>query len=156
MGWIWRLLRERINCRNGCTDPTMLDLLKQMGDPLDRPEKNPKFQGNQPIHMAVMTSNIPMLKKLLEVGISHEARNGHNHAPIHFCVQHGSVEGISILLAAGASPDVHDGDGDTPLMVIPQTQVSPECLRLLATHIIGRYDEAGFAQTIRMILFGQF
>ncbi|MBP5639126.1 MAG: ankyrin repeat domain-containing protein [Victivallales bacterium] len=114
------------------SDPTMLDLLKEMGDPLDSPEKDPKFQGDQPIHMAVMTSNIPMLKKLLELGISPESRNSHNHTPMHFCAQHGSVEGISILLAAGASPDVQDGDGDTPLMFVPQTQVSPQCLRLLA------------------------
>ena len=114
------------------TSPDMLELLKEMGDPLDRPEKDPRFQGARPIHFACMDSNIPMLKKLLELGISPDLTNDHGHTPMHYCAQQGSAEGISILLAAGASPDAQDADGDTPLMFIPQTQVSPQCLRLLA------------------------
>ena len=114
------------------SSPDMLDLLKEMGDPLDRPERDPRFQGDRPIHFAVMDSNIPMLRKLLDLGISPDATNDHGHTPMHFCAQHGSVEGITILLDAGASPDAQDADGDTPLMFIPQTQVSPHCLQLLA------------------------
>ncbi len=117
--------------QNG-TDPDMLDVLKSLGDPLDRPTQDPNYQGNRPIHMSMMCSNVPMLRRLVELGISPDTRNGYGHTPLHFCAQHGSVEAVEFLLKAGASPDAQDRDGDTPLMFVPQVQSPPECLRLLA------------------------
>ncbi len=99
----------------GSADGEILEILKKLGDPLDRPE--PEY-GRRPIHLAAYAGNAAKTKKLLELGCVQTVtdRVG-KHMPIHFAAVTKSGETVRILIENGANVDAQDKDGDTPLML---------------------------------------
>ncbi len=112
-------------------DPSLLDILKHAGDPLNRPE--PTY-GRIPIHIAAIRPNPIMLKKLLELGASPSARDGASHTPLHLAAFKGGAEVLRILIAAGADVDEQDKDGDTALMFVIQMKRTQPTWEQLVDH----------------------
>jgi len=52
-----------------------MDLLKQAGDPLNRPTADPKMQHNQLIHHAAQTPNPQVVRHLVELAVDAKAVN---------------------------------------------------------------------------------
>jgi ankyrin repeat protein len=112
--------------------PDIMDLLKQAGDPLNRPTADPKMQHNQPIHHAAQTPNPQMVRHLVELGVDANAVNDHGHTIMHFFATKSSIEGLKLGLELGCNPDAQDADGDTAMMFLAQLNANPECMRILA------------------------
>ncbi len=112
--------------------PDIMDLLKQAGDPLNRPTADPKMQRNQPIHHAAQTPNPPMVRRLAELGVDANAVNDHGHTILHFFATKSSIEGLKLGIELGCNPDAQDADGDTAMMFLAQVNANPECMRVLA------------------------
>ena len=131
-----------VNIARRGTDTDMIDVLKQAGDPLDRPE--PKY-GRTPLHVAAMAPNVVMVRKLLALGVPCGKADGHGHVPLHLAAAAKGVETVQVLLAAGADPEVGDRDGDTALMFTMQVNGPREIRRALIQHTrnINQVNHAG-------------
>ncbi len=117
-----------VNIARRGTDTNMIDVLKQAGDPLDRPE--PKY-GRTPLHVAAMAPNVIMVRKLMALGAPCDKPDGHGHVPLHLAAAAKGVETVQVLLEAGADPDVGDRDGDTALMFTMQVNGPKEIRQAL-------------------------
>lgn len=73
--------------------------------------------GNTPLHIAAIVSNLPAAKSLLAAGADVNARNQRGDSPLHLAVAKGDRAMVALLLAAGAAVDVANQDGNTPLHV---------------------------------------
>ncbi len=113
------------------TDPAVLDILRDNGDPLDRVDEK---YGRTPLHHACMRGNTPMVRKLIELKLPLETLDKAGHAPIHLAATSGSYDATELLIKAGVNPDRQDRDGDTALMFVLQTKGSPALRRLLIKH----------------------
>jgi ankyrin repeat protein len=71
--------------------------------------------GNTPLHIAAIVSNLPAAKSLLAAGADVNARNQRGDTPLHLAVAKGDRAMIALLIGAGATLDVVDQDGNTPL-----------------------------------------
>jgi ankyrin repeat protein len=71
--------------------------------------------GNTPLHIAAIVSNLPAAKSLLAAGADVNARNQRGDTPLHLAVAKGDRAMVALLIAAGATLDVVDQDGNTPL-----------------------------------------
>ena len=112
--------------------PEVMDLLKQAGDPLNRPTAEPKMQLDQPIHNAAHTPNPQMVRHLVELGVDANAVNDHGHTIMHFFATKSSFEGLKLGIELGCNPDAQDADGDTAMMFLAQVNANPECMRVMA------------------------
>lgn len=71
-----------------------------------------------PLHIAIKTQSIVILKMLLEIdGCNVNIGNGEGRTPLHTAVDAGFTEGVRLLLAHGANPNVADSSSLTPIDV---------------------------------------
>ncbi|MBR6373524.1 MAG: ankyrin repeat domain-containing protein, partial [Victivallales bacterium] len=107
-------------------DPSMLDLLKKAGDPLNRQKPD---SGYAPIHCASAHGKASMVEALLDAGINVETRCRDGHTPLHTASVMKNFETMKVLLARGANVNAQDNDGDTCLIYLPQLQCPPSTYR---------------------------
>ena len=116
----------------GRADTTKLHLAVELNTAAMQPVvefccKQDKFEvrrgdcdGNTPLHVAAIVSNLPAAKTLLAAGADVNARNQRGDAPLHLAVAKGDRAMVTLLLAAGATVDTVNQDGNTPLHVAAQ------------------------------------
>ncbi len=94
--------------------------------------KNPTVM--MPLHSAVSSSNIEMVRDLLKHGALVNARQQHGWTPLHAAAQNGNLEIIEILLQNGADPRIRNEEGVTALD-LAQKQQHPDAANRLAAAI---------------------
>ena len=107
---------------SNCSDSSMLVLLKEAGDPLNRQKPD---TGYAPIHCASAHGRACMVEALLDAGIDVETRCRDGHTPLHTASVMKNYETMKVLLARGANVNAQDNDGDTCLIYLPQLQCPP-------------------------------
>lgn len=75
--------------------------------------KNPTLV--MPLHSAVSSSNVEMVRDLIKRGAPVNARQQHGWTPLHAAAQNGNLEIIEILLQNGADPGLKNDEGITAL-----------------------------------------
>lgn len=75
----------------------MVDMLLRSGAAVDLPDS----EANTPLHIAVTSNRMSVLKRLLEHGANPNAKNAAGWTPVHFAVQTGSVEALQALMNHG-------------------------------------------------------
>lgn len=68
-----------------------------------------------PLHSAVSSGNVEMIRDLLQHGAPVNARQQHGWTPLHAAAQNGNLEIIEILLQSGADPRIKNEEGVTAL-----------------------------------------
>ena len=71
--------------------------------------------GWQPLHLATLKRNLPMVKLLLEYGASVSSSTELRAQPAHIAAEVGSMDILAVLFNADASPSSLDVDGHSPL-----------------------------------------
>jgi hypothetical protein len=111
--------------------PETIKLLKDAGDPLNRPEPQ---EGRQPIHIAAYQYNPTMLKCLIELGCDVNAVDNGHHTPLQMASANSTTESVELLLKAGATVELPDYDGDTALIIACQNGSRENVINLLLDH----------------------
>ena len=89
------------------------ELLLEYGASVDEPSHNPMEV--MPLHSAVASQSLEIVRLLLEHGAPVNARQSEDFTPLHAAAQNGDLEIMHLLLAYGADPDARDVEGKTPL-----------------------------------------
>ena len=108
--------------------PETIKLLKDAGDPLNRPEPQ---EGRQPIHIAAYQYNPTMVKCLVDLGCDVNAVDNGHHTPLQMASANSTVESVECLLKAGAKVELPDYDGDTALIIACQNGSNEDVINLL-------------------------
>ena len=108
--------------------PETMKMLKDAGDPLNRPE--PK-DGRQPLHIAAYQFNPTMVKCLVELGCDVNAVDNGRHTPLQMAAADSTTESVECLLKAGAKVELPDYDGDTALIIACQNGSNEDVINLL-------------------------
>ena len=108
--------------------PETMKMLKNAGDPLNRPD--PK-QGRQPLHIASYRHNPTMVKCLVELGCDVNVFDNSHHTPLQMASANSSAESVECLLKAGATVELPDNDGDTALIIACQNGSNEDVINLL-------------------------
>lgn len=99
-------------------NPDALNLLKEAGDPLTTPEAY--NHQRTPLHNAAAAANLPMIGRLLDLGVPIDAVDDHKHTPLHLATAEKKWAAAAMLLQRGADINAQDQDGDTVLIFLPQ------------------------------------
>lgn len=73
--------------------------------------------GVTPLHVAIETGNLAMIKLLIELGANVNLRCANGSTPIHYAVSRGNYSAAKLLLKYGANVNTQDQDGNTPLHI---------------------------------------
>ena len=70
-----------------------------------------------PLHVAVASQHLELVRFLLEHGASVNAADGRGHTALHFAANHGNLDLTRVLLDSDADPNAKNAAGETPLTV---------------------------------------
>ena len=79
---------------------------------------NPDFDGDTPLHFAVMNNNIEAVEYLLENGANANVKNKDGITPLHIAVKEKNYDITARLLDAGADRNTKDIDGISALDIV--------------------------------------
>jgi ankyrin repeat protein/tetratricopeptide (TPR) repeat protein len=71
--------------------------------------------GNNLLHLAAVSGDIPKMEKLLKEGVFIDTRNRKGYTPLYFAAMMGQAEAVAYLLEQGAQVNVRMPSGYTPL-----------------------------------------
>ena len=89
--------------------------------------------GYRPLHIAVKSRNLPMVKLLLRCGAHVSAENHYGEQPIHLAARYGSAKLLTTLLKAGAELESPDVKGRQPLYCASASVNRPQIIEFLAS-----------------------
>ncbi len=89
-----------------------------------------QYNGNTPLHVAVLWERAESILALLEREANIEAVNNYGKRPLHIAAIYGRVEAIRALLEGGANIEAVNDDGETPLHVAARDGMA-EAIRAL-------------------------
>lgn len=71
--------------------------------------------GDAPLHNAVNSTFIELIKLLIEKGADINAQNNDGWSPLHNAVNNKDIDAVKVLIKHGANVNAKDGNGFTPL-----------------------------------------
>ena len=95
--------------------------------------------GETPLMMAALKGRIPVMKKLLSLGVS---VNQDGWTPLHYAASGSSSDAVALLLEQGAHVDARSPNGSTPLMLAARygVETSVELLVAKGANLVLRND----------------
>jgi len=75
-----------------------------------------------PLHSAVSSGNIEVIRELLGRGVPVNARQQHGWTPLHAAAQNGNLEILELLLENGADPEIKNDEGVSALEIAQKHQ----------------------------------
>lgn len=80
------------------------------------------------LHLAAMVDDAPLVKALLDLGLSTSEVDGESATPLHLAAEHGAVSCISVLVKGGVPVDALDENGRTALFNAQSAEVAQALL----------------------------
>jgi ankyrin repeat protein len=90
-----------------------------------------KHNKRTPLHLAIFTGNIEVIKYLIEQGAKINARDRVDLTPLHHAVYGGDIKIVKYLVEHGADVSSQDSNKDTPLHISVQSDTNIEVTKYL-------------------------